>query len=124
MEKLLSCELSERAEHLVWTELVLLAVVNVVAFVGNLSVCFAMHRNQRLHALSNMFVAALAVSDILISTGSILFSVVTLAHGRWIFGANVCRFQRFAMYTFALASFVTVRVIAVSRYFCVVKPVN
>ena len=50
------------------------------------------------------------------------FSVTTLNHGRWIFDEHVCRFQGVAMSTFALASLHTVGIIAVSRYFCVVKP--
>ena len=124
MEESLSNELSKRAEHLVWIETVLFTVINVAAFFGNLSVCYAVYRNQRLRTIVNIFVVALAMSDILISVFSMPFSVVTLARGRWIFSADVCRFQGFAMFTCGLASLLTMGVIAVSRYFCVVKPVN
>ena len=124
MEESLYSEFSKRAEHLVWIETVLLAVVNVAAFVGNLSVCYAVYRNQRLRTIVNIFVVALAVSDILISVCSMPLSVATLARGRWIFGADACRFQGFALFTFGLASLLTMGIIAVSRYFCVVKPVN
>ena len=122
MEELLSRQLSKRAEHLVWTETIFLAVINVAAFFGNLSVSYAVYRNQRLRTLANMFIVALAVSDILLSVGSMPFSVATLACGEWIFDTNFCRFQGFAMFTFALVSLHTMGVIAVSRYFCVVKP--
>ena len=122
MEESLSRKISERAGHLASIETVLFAVMNLVAFFGNLSVCYAVHRNQRLRTLANMFVVALAVSDILISVCSMPLSVATLMSGRWMFGANVCRFQGFAMFTFGLASLLTMGVIAVSRYFCVVKP--
>ena len=64
----------------------LFAIINVAAFVGNLSVCYAVYRNQRLRTLSNMFVVALAISDILMSTCCMPFSVATLIHGQWIFG--------------------------------------
>ena len=50
------------------------------------------------------------------------FSVGTLARGRWIFGSRFCRFQGFAMFGLAMTSLHTMGVIAVSRYFCVVKP--
>ena len=122
MEELLSRQLSQRAEHLVWTETIFLAVINVAAFVGNLSVSYAVYRNQRLRTLPNMFIVALAVSDILLSVGSMPFSVATLARGQWIFDTNFCRFQGLAMFTFAMVSLHTMGVIAVSRYFCVVKP--
>ena len=124
MEESLSRELSTRAEYLVWTETVLLAVINVAAFSGNLSVCYAVYRNQRLRTLANMFIVALAVSDILISVCSMPFSVATLARGQWIFDTNSCRFQGVAMFTFALVSLHSMGVIAVSRYFCVVKPIK
>ena len=39
MKESLSQQLSTRVEHLVWTETILLAVINVAAFFGNLSVC-------------------------------------------------------------------------------------
>ena len=121
-EESLSLELSSRNSHQVWTETVLLSVINVAAFFGNLSVCFAVYRNQRLRSLANMFVVALAVSDILMSTSCMPFSVVTLYRGRWIFASRFCRFHGFGVFTFAMVSLHTMGIIAVSRYFCVVKP--
>ncbi|XP_078367436.1 melatonin receptor type 1B-like [Oculina patagonica] len=118
----LSLELATRSNGLVWIETVLFAIINVAAFVGNLSVCYAMYRNQRLRTLSNMFVVALAVSDILMSTCCMPFSVATLNHGQWIFGESFCRFHGFGVLTFGLASLHTMGIIAVNRYFCVVKP--
>ena len=122
MKESLCQQLSTRAEHLVWTETIFLAVINVAAFVGNLSVCYAVYRNQRLRTLPNIFAVALAVSDILISVCSTPFSVVILARGRWIFSSRFCRFQGFAMFGLRMTSLHTMGVIAVSRYFCVVKP--
>ena len=114
--------LSQRSVPLVWFETVLFAVINVAAFVGNLSVCYAVYRKQRLRTLANMFVVALAVSDISMSTCCMPFTVTTLLRGRWIFGESFCRFHGFGAFTFGLASLLTMGVIAVSRYFCVVKP--
>ena len=122
MDQSISLELPVRTERTILTETGLYAVMNVAAFFGNLSVCFTVYRNQRLRTLANMFVVALAVSDILISICCMPFSVVTLIRGRWIFGGNVCRFQGFAMFTCAMASLNTMGIIAISRYFCVVKP--
>ena len=118
----ISQELSNRSKSFVWIESAWFAVTNVIAFFGSLSVCFAVYRNQRLRTLANMFILALAVSDIMISIFSMPFSVATLVHGRWIFGAEFCQFQAFALFLFGLASLNTMGVIAVSRYFCVVKP--
>ena len=99
----------------------MLSVINVAAFFGNLFVCYAVYRKQRLRSLPNMFVVALAVSDILISICCMPFSVVTLYHSRWIFGANFCLFHGFSFFTFSMSSLHIKGIIAVSRYFCIVK---
>ena len=115
-------ELALRTDALVWTETVLFAVINIVAFFGNLLTCYAVYRNHSLRTLPNMFVIALGLSDILMSTFCMPFSVVTLFRGRWIFGESFCRFVGFGVLTFGFASLQTMGLIAVSRYFCVVKP--
>ena len=122
MRESLSVQLATRTEPLVWTETVLLAVINIVAFFGNLLTCYAVCRNQRLRTIPNMFVVALSVSDILMSTCCTPFSVATLFHGRWLFGERFCRFHGFGVLMFAMLSLGTMVLIAVSRYFCVVKP--
>ena len=124
MDESLSFELSSRTETLVWIETVLFAVINVVALFGNLLTCYAVHRNQRLRTLPNMFVVALGVSDILMSICCMPFSVATLFRGEWIFGESVCRFLSFEVFMFGMASLNTMAIIAVSRYFRVVKSVK
>ena len=117
-----SSELLKRAQHLVWIEAIFLAIVNTMAISGNISVCYAVYRNQRLRSVSNMFVVALAVSDLLISVCCMPLSVATLVQSRWVFGTTVCQLQGFAIFTFAMSSLNTMGIIAISRYFCVVKP--
>ena len=122
MTSKLSLELATREEALVWTETVLFAFTNVVAVFGNLLTFYAVYRNHRLRTVTNMFVIALAISDILMCTCCMPFTVVALFHGQWIFGKSYCLFQGFAVLTLAMVSIVTMGVIAVNRFFCVVKP--
>ena len=56
------------------------------------------------------------------STICMPFSVVTLFQGRWMFGEKFCRFDGFGALTFGLVSIGTMGLIAVSRYYCIVKP--
>ena len=122
MEHLHSSELLKRAQYLVWIEAIFLAIVNTMAISGNVSVCYAVYRNQRLRSLANMFIVALAVSDLLISVSCMPLSVATVVQSRWVFGTTVCQLQGFAIFTFAMSSANTMGIIAISRYFCVVKP--
>lgn len=122
MTSKLSLELATREEALVWIETVLFALTNVMAVFGNLLTFYAVYRNHRLRTITNMFVIALAASDILMCTCCMPFTVVALFHGQWIFGKSYCLFQGFAALTLAMVSMVTMGVIAVNRFFCVVKP--
>ena len=61
------------------------------------------------------------VSDVLMSTCCVPFSVVKLFLGRWIFGECFCRFHGFDVFTFGLASLYSMEIIEISRCFCVVK---
>ena len=97
------------------------AVTNVVAILGNLLTLCAVYHNHRLRTIPNIFVIALAVSDILMSTICMPFTVASLFHGRWIFDETVCRFQAFDIFAFGKCSLGTMAAIAVSRYFCVVN---
>ena len=117
----LSLELATRTEALVCTETVLFAVTNVVAILGNLLTFYAVYRNHRLRTIPNKFLIALALSDILMSTICIPFTVASLFHSRWIFGDTVCRWQAFDIFTFGTSGVGTMAAIAVSRYFCVVN---
>ena len=121
MTSKLSLKLATRKEALVWTETVLVAVTNVVAILGNLLTLCAEYHNHRLRTIPNIFVIALAVSDILMSTICMPFTVASLFHGRWIFDETVCRFQAFDIFAFGKCSLGTMAAIAVSRYFCVVN---
>ena len=118
----LSEKLFNRPPPVTLAETACLLVINIAAFVGNLSVCYAVYRCQRLRTLANTFLVALAVSDILMSTCCMTFSVVTLYLGWWPFGESFCSFHGFCVFTFAIASLNTMAVIAISRYFRVVRP--
>ena len=121
MTSKLSFELTTREETLAWTETVLFAVNNVVAILGNLLNLCAVYHNHSLRTIPNIFVIALAVSDILMSTICMPFTVASLFHGGWIFDETVCRFQAFDIFAFGTSSLGTMAAIAVSRCFCVVN---
>ena len=115
-------EFATRAKSLVWIETVLFAAINVLAFFDNLLICFAVCKNHRLRTPPNMFVIALTVSDIQISTCCTPFTVTSLFYGHRVFGKSFCSLQGFGVYAFSIVSFFTMGINAVSRYFCVVKP--
>jgi hypothetical protein len=50
------------------------------------------------------------------------FSVTVFIQGEWTFGVHICRMQCFLVYLLALGSLQTLTIIAVNRYYRVLKP--
>ena len=118
----LSQELQQRAVGLVVLESALMILINILAFTGNMLVCLAVYRNQRLRIIPNIYVVTLAISDALMAALCMPMSVVLLTTGQWPFNSAVCHFQGFFCFFCALNSLLLMTATAVNRYFRVVKP--
>ena len=123
-EKSLYMKLGERSEWLAVLESSIVIFLNVFSFTGNLLVCLAVYNNRRLRTIPNMFVVALAISDILVSVLTMPFTAAILMAGRWLFDQKhqFCLFMGFCLFQCGVASLLMMCQVAVNRYFCVVKP--
>ncbi|XP_001637732.3 melatonin receptor type 1B-B [Nematostella vectensis] len=120
----LQTELRSRSGHAVVLESVLLSAVLFISLSGNLLVFSTVYRKQRLRTISNMFVVALAVSDALMATLCMPYSLATLVHGEWIFSESFCRAHGFFVLTLGQASLQTMALVSVNRFFRIVKTVQ
>ncbi|XP_031565637.1 octopamine receptor 1-like [Actinia tenebrosa] len=118
----LALELANRSSLNICFESIVIGVIIFFTVVGNTFVCCAVWRNQRLRTISNMFVVALAISDSLMGILCMPFVFGTLIEGRWLFGDAFCRVHGFTGFTLALVSIHTMSLIAVNRFYCIVKP--
>lgn len=121
-QEILSFALRGRPEGLVVLESALMIVINFMAFAGNLMVCWAVYRNQRLRTIPNIYVVTLAISDSLMAVLCMPISIVLLITGWWPFSEAVCHFQGFFCFFCALYSLLLMTATAINRYFRVVKP--
>ena len=119
---ILSHELLERPVALVVLESAVMIIIDVLAFTGNLLVCWAVYHNRNLRTVTNMYVVSLAISDGLMASLCIPFSVVLLVTGKWPFGFEVCQFFGFFCFFFGMVSVLLITATSVNRYFCVVRP--
>ena len=118
----LSTQLRSRSIGLVIIETTVMILINIAALSGNLLVCWAVYKNPRLRTVPNIYIVALAISDILMATFSMPYSCVVLATGRWDFGHEFCQIQGFFTFFLAFVSLQTMTATAINRYFTVVKP--
>lgn len=99
-----------------------LVVLTVLSFTGNYFVCLAVYRNRRLRTITNLYVLALAIADIILSIFVFPFSAVASALRQWPFSYNFCQFNGFISYYWGAVSIFTLTLTAINRYFCIVRP--
>ena len=118
-------ELKSRSKAKVIVESGFLALILLILFAGNFITLLIMALNRRMRTISNMFVASLAISDI--GLGAFIVCPLgfsTLAISQWPFNDATCQYQGYIAITLAMASTQTLALMAVNRYFRIVRPLK
>ena len=117
----LSDELSNREQALVIVETFFYSLIILVSIIGNSSVLQAIYRNSQLRTIPNYFIAALAVSDILLPLVTSPQTIAVIAVGRWPFNHNVCQAQGYFVIIFACTSLLILTLTAINRFYRIVR---
>ena len=108
--------LESRSTALKVVEAGAMIALNIAWLLGNILVCLSVYRNNRLRTTTNLYIIALAVSDLIAATLVMPPATGVLITGRWPFGETACQihayFSLFAVYV----SPVTMGLTAVNRY--------
>ena len=101
----------------------LYVLILLLLFLGNSLTLLVMLLNRRMRTIPNMFVASLAVSDVLLGLCSFVpFGIPVLVTSHWLFNDTACQFQGYITIALVVASFYTLVLMAVNRYYRIVKP--
>ena len=101
----------------------LYVLILLLLFLGNSLTLLVMLLNRRMRTIPNMFVASLAVSDVLLGLCSLVpFGIPVLVTSHWLFNDTACQFQGYVSIILVLASIHTLVLMAVNRYYKIVKP--
>ena len=116
-------ELKSRSKEQVILESVSFVFLSLLMLFGNFVTLLVMLLNRRLRTIPNMFVASLAVSDFSIGALiSVPLCIPTLVTSHWPFNDATCQFQGYIVMALVAASVHTLALMAVNRYFRIVKP--
>lgn len=119
----LAMELANRPITLVVAETGALIIIAVVALVGNVSVLYVFRKSPRFRSVTNYYLIALAISDVIYSLTIMPMSIIPhAACGRDVLGNRVGTSVGLLAYTLVGGSLQMTTLIAVNRFFCVVKP--
>lgn len=99
----------------------LMTALDVVGVLGNLMVCLVVYQRKNFRRVANIYVVALALSDILMATICEPLSCAFLFMGEWAFGDTACTAQGCLSFFAAFFSLQTMTAMALNRYFRVVK---
>ncbi|XP_076019374.1 neuropeptide Y receptor Y2, like [Genypterus blacodes] len=96
------------------------STIIVLGVLGNSLVIYVIYRFKTLRTVTNFFIANLAVSDLLVNTLCLPFTLVYTLLGEWKFGSALCFLLPYAQGLAVHVSTLTLNVIALDRHRCIV----
>ena len=114
-------DLSSRSLSLIIVEVGFLIALNILSLIGNTLVCISVCKNARLRTTTNLYIIALAVSDLLSAVFVMPISASVLIAGNWIPGGTLCQIHAFFSLFVIYVSPVTMGLTAVNRYVRICK---
>ena len=113
--------LGNRSFFLTSVEVFFLVILNVLSLTGNIMVCIAVYKNTRLRTTTNLYIIALAVSDLMSGVFLMPFTLGVLITGEWVYGRVICNFQAYIAMFVVYVSPVTMGLTAFNRYMRICK---
>lgn len=116
--------LADRQTGVVVMEALVCAVLLLTALLGNSLVLWMVWKNKNLRTIPNHFIVSLAFADIGMAAICQPPCLTVLVTGKRTYGNFVCQLQGYAIAMLACVSLLTLTVVAVNRYFLIVRPKN
>ena len=102
-------------------ETTFLSCILTSALIGNVSLFVIVYKKRNLLTVTNMFILNLAAADILVSVLSMPTTLITIIKQRWVFGLPACVVSGYITILSFIASVMSLAMIAINRYFHIVK---
>ncbi|XP_031550536.1 muscarinic acetylcholine receptor gar-3-like [Actinia tenebrosa] len=110
-----------RAVALVAIETIFALAITTASLLGNALVIYVVRKDSRLRTITNVFIESLAWTDVCMAFLHMPFWVGSIITGRWVAGQTFCPWAAAMQFTFGICSILTMGLIAVNRFFKVVK---
>ena len=112
-----NAHLPARSKGLVVFESVTSISLAILAVIGNVFILVALRRNPRLRNSTNIYIAALAVTDLLNACIPGTLFASTMVTGKLVFSLPACGQSGFLVHFLAYVSMTTMTLTAVNGYF-------
>nr|ACF22976.1 neuropeptide Y receptor Y6 [Callorhinchus milii] len=114
-----SCQTSSPVVFLL---IIVYSAVTIVGLFGNLCLIFIIKRQKENHNVTNILIANLSVSDVLVCVVCIPFTIVYTLMDHWIFGETMCKATSFTQCVSVTVSIFSLVLIAIERHQLIVNP--
>ena len=104
-------------------EMVLILLMTLTLF-GNSLVCLACWRFRNLRSLTNYFVCSLSIADFLVPVLRVVYIIISLFVGKWVFGTVWCRASSMCGVLLCGASILHLSAISVERLIAIRWPLT
>lgn len=94
----------------------------ILGIFGNVLVVWIVGRNRHMHTVTNLFIANLALSDVLLCVLAVPFTPLYTFLGRWVFGNTLCHLVPYAQGVSVYISTLTLTSIAIDRFLVIIYP--
>ena len=116
-----SLQLPARSLELIIFETCVCVTMNIVSLIGNTLVCLAVYKNSKLRSTTNLYIIALAASDLLCAAVEMPLASVVLITGEWEFSDALCELQGFVDVFVTNVTPAIMGLTAFNRYMRIVK---
>lgn len=96
------------------------SLIILLGFIGNSLVIYMIVRYKTMRTVTNFFIANLALADLMVDTLCLPFTLAYTLLDEWKFGAVLCHLVSYAQALSVHVSTLTLTVIALDRYRCIV----
>ena len=118
---MMDINLSNRSLFLTIAEVSSLVTLNALSLSGNSLVCISVYKNTRLRTTTNLYIVALALSDLISAVFVMPLAVGVLATSDWVYGGVICDLHGFFSTFVIYVSPVTMGLTAFNRYVRICK---
>ncbi|KAK3589850.1 hypothetical protein CHS0354_015870 [Potamilus streckersoni] len=99
-------------------------ILIIVAFFGNALVCHVICSRRHMHTVTNLFIANLAISDLLLVLLNVPFNIARHMMDEWHFGSFLCHLVNFSLSMSVYVFTLTLMVIALDRHRVLLSPLR
>ncbi|NXH19642.1 CCKAR protein, partial [Bucco capensis] len=107
-----------------WLRVLLYALIFSLSVLGNVLVVAVLGLSQRLRTVTNCFLLSLALSDLLLATCCMPFTLLPNLMGTFIFGEVLCKMMAYLMGVSVSVSTFSLVAISLERYSAICKPLQ